>query len=164
MLRKIKRDVRNTLAIILNFWADIGTHRRGLDYGGLVDLDRLVHHMDSTFRDPAEKYTNSQDLCNEDCNFLINGAAKFRDTCTWRLKADMIECGIHLDKDFVFRSLANCCPRYLLDGIFNNQGRDLRRPGADIASHMSNSEAVAGERGGAENDRDAIAPTLIRGD
>jgi hypothetical protein len=137
MLRKITKQALDARAIIRNFWADIAAHPRNLNYGSLVDLERLVHRVESTFCELADKCGNSQDLCKEYSYFLINGAAKFKEACIWKLKADMIERRIRLDRDFVFRSLANCYPRYLLDGIFNHQGRYLPRSGARLTSQTS---------------------------
>jgi hypothetical protein len=60
MLRKIKKEAVDARAIIRNFWADIATHPRSLDYGALVGLERLVHRLESTFCDLAQRYANSR--------------------------------------------------------------------------------------------------------
>jgi hypothetical protein len=87
----------------------IGKHPFHLDLVALTEVQNLGNQVRGNFRDWADKYTSSQDICHEYADFLVDGLGPFKETCVWKARADLIERGVRLDIDHAFTSLMNRC-------------------------------------------------------
>jgi PAS domain S-box-containing protein len=125
MIRRVRHAARDGRSAIRSYWVDIVKHPESLNFPSLLEIAKLINHTSGEFRDLADRYANSPDICNEYASFLIEGAGQFIEAFKWKARSQLIEQGIRLDTDFAFRSLMNLYPYFLLRQIFDDQGNYL---------------------------------------
>ena len=163
-IRKIRKQSRDAVSTIRSFWVDIVNQPQRLDFGSLLAIYNLSHKIKGIFCDLTDRFTNSQELCEEYSFFLVEGMGDFAEGAKWAAKGHMLEIGKRLDKDFSFWSLMNIYPHYLIDGICDTHGAFIDRSKSVVDSFSSthNSSSFASSEGGAEQKMEAMNKNLIR--
>ena len=166
MIKKIRKQSRDAVSTVRSFWIDILNQPQRMDFGPMCAIYNLTHKIKGSFCDLTDRFTNSQELCDEYSYFLIEGMGDFVEGAKWAAKSQMLEVGKRLDKDFAFWSLMNLYPHYLIDKICDTHGAftDMSKTTSEASYYASHNSSTMGSDGTGQDEHrmESMSKNLIR--
>lgn len=121
-IHKAKRKEQSCYSILSFFWECILTNRtRSLSYT-LHKIYRKTMETDALWSEMLDKYPNNPMFVREYSKFLLNAKCSFYQGILWHQKALLLEKGMKLSNDKMFRCFLKMYPHYLKQGIVDTSG------------------------------------------